>query len=517
MKKYILLLSVVIFFSGYNFILAQCNVTNVIVSNIRTSLSGPDSLLYTIDLQFNATVNGGNKDVWLHIWREVDYPALTMQRYNCTSQQSTAPAPSTFTDANNNLDVLDKAFLTFGFDDNAINSNVAGTTGIFTDYHYDPAINPNYLGATIYKIAHGTDPNVDHVYIQDLSFKVSNTALDFLQVRAFSWSTVGDQRPQCWGCGETFVVGDPIVSGSVNCTANRTYNINIQSKFDDATDPGVETITGFYRLYIDVDRSGAINEGIDILAQTTTSFNTGFVPGTILPGFKSAYVGSVLPFNNYTFQNGDTNSNKPLIALVNITTPGYLGAGATGILNNPCTVLPVEMLSFKAHRVLNNVNLTWETAQEFNFSGFDVQRKVGKAAYTNIGFIAAKANDGDGAAYYFTDVDLTRGTNLLYRLRIVDKDGAFSYSDIRSIRNNAQKMDVFVYPNPCNGYFAIAVPADAGLYDVILTDIAGRTLKSMNGLSSQLLQMNNLNHGVYIMKIWFRATGETVTERIVVK
>lgn len=517
MKKYILLLSVVIFLSGYSSLFAQCNVTNVIVSNVRTSSYGPDSLLYTIDLQFNATVNGGNKDVWLHIWRESDYPASAMQRYNCTNQQSTAPAPSTFTEANNNLDVLDKAFLTFGFDDNAINTNVPGTTGIFTDYHYDAAITPNYLGTTIYKIAHSTDPNVDHVYIQDLSFKVSNTALDFLQVRAFNWSTVGDQRPQCWGCGETFVVGDPAVSGSVNCTVTRTYNLNIQSKFDDITVPGIETISGYYRLYIDVDRSGAINEGIDILAQTTTNFNTGFVPGTILPGFKSAYVGSVLPFNNYIFQNGDTNSNKPLIALVNITTPGYLGAGATGILNNPCTVLPVEMMSFNAQRLFNNIHLTWETAQEFNFGGFDVQRKVGNTAYTSIGFVRAKANEGNGAVYNFIDADLASGTNVLYRLRIVDKDGGYSYSDIRAIRNSAQKIDVSVYPNPCNGFFAIAVPADAGLYDVLLTDVAGRVLRSMSSLRSQSLQMNSLNQGIYIIKIWFRETGEAITERIVVK
>lgn len=517
MKKYILLLSVGIFFPVYNILLAQCNVTNVIVSNVRTSPSGEDSLLYTIDLQFNATVNGGNKDVWLHIWREADYPASAMQQYNCTGQQSTGPAPSTFTVANNNLDVLDKAFLTFGFDDNAINANVPGTNGIFTYYHYDPAITPNYIGTTIYKIAHANDPDVDHVYIQNLSFKVSNTALDFLQVRAFNWSTVGDQRPQCWGCGETFVVGDPTVSGSVNCAATRTYNLNIQSKFDDVTVPGNETISGFYRLFIDVDRSGTINEGIDILAQTNTNFITGFAPGTILPGFKSAYVGSVLPFNNYTFQNGDTNSNKQLIALVNIITPGYLGAGVTGILNNPCTVLPVEMMSFNAQRVFNNVNLTWETAQEFNFSGFDVQRKIGKAAYASIGFVAAKANDGNGAAYYFTDAGLPSGTNVLYRLRIVDKDGGYSYSEIRAIRNNAQKINVSVYPNPCNGFIAIAIPADAGLYDAVLTDVAGRVLRSMKGLHSQSLEMSSLNPGIYIMKIWFRETGETITERIVVK
>ena len=224
MKKYLLLLSAVIFVSDYNSLFAQCNVTNVIVSNIRTSAYSIDSLLYTIDLQFNASVNGGNKDVWLHIWREADYPVSAMQRYNCNGQQSTAPAPSTFTNANNNLDVLDNAFVTFGFDDNAINLNVPGTTGIFTNYHYDASVTPNYQGTTIYKIAHNTDPNVDHIYVQDLSFKVSKAALDFLQVRAFNWSTVGDQRPQCWGCGETFVVGDPVVLGSVNCAAIRTIS-----------------------------------------------------------------------------------------------------------------------------------------------------------------------------------------------------------------------------------------------------------------------------------------------------
>lgn len=517
MKKYVLLLSVVLFLSTYNSLHAQCNVTNVIVSNVRTSPFGTDSLLYTIDLQFNATVNGGNKDVWLHIWREADYPALEMQRYNCTGQQSTAPAPSTFSSANNNLDVLDKSFLTFGFDDNAINTSVAGTAGIFTNYHYDPLVTPNYQGTSIYKIAHNTDPNVDHIYIQNLSFKVSNTALDFLQVRAFSWSTVGDQRPQCWGCGETFVVGDPVVSGSINCTETRTYNINIQSKFNNATLPGSETISGLYRLYIDVDRNGAINESIDILAQTNTSFSTGFVPGTILPGFKSAFVGSVLPFNNYVFQTGDTNSNKSLIALVNVTTPGYLGAGVTGMLNNPCTVLPVQLLNFNAHRVVNTVHLTWETAQEFNFSGFDVQRKVGNASYRTISFITAKASEGSGSIYNYTDAGLVSGTSVFYRLRIVDKDGAYNYSDIRAIRNSTKDIEVLVYPNPCNGFFVIAVPVDAGLYDVILTDAAGRILKSMNGLQNQSLQINNLNPGMYMMKILFHKTGETILERIVVQ
>ena len=517
MKKNLLQLLLLALMPWYNIISAQCNVTNVVVSNVRSNPYGADSMMYTIDLQFNATVNGGNKDIWLHIWKESDYPATAMQRYNCNGQQSTAPAPSTFTSANNNLDVLDKAFLTFGFDDNAINFDIAGTAGIFTAYHYDPAIIPNYQGATIYRIAHATDPNVDHVYIQNLSFKVSNQTIDFLQVRAFSWSTVGDNRPQCWGCGETFVVGDPNVSGTINCTSPRTYNINIQSKYDDITVPGLQTITGTYRLYIDVDRNEVINEGIDTLVQTSTAFTTGFVPNTVQPGYKSAYVASVLPFNNYVYSVGDTNSTKDLIALVNVTTPGYIGAGTTGILVNPCAPLPVNMISFSAKAQSGTVKLTWETAQEFNFAGFDVERKTGNRSFSSIAFVSAKANEGEQASYQFIDADVPSGEVLLYRLRLVNNDGSFTYSDVRAIRNNAKKVSVSIYPNPTNGNFTIAVPADAGLYDMMLSDYSGRVMRAERSLRNQSFKVNKLLPGVYMLKIWFRETGETITEKVIVQ
>ena len=517
MKKNLLLLLLLALMPWYNMISAQCNVTNVIVSNVRSNPYGTDSTMYTIDLQFNATVNGGNKDIWLHMWKESDYPSVPMQLYNCTGNQSVAPTPSTFTQANTHLDVLDKAFLTFGFDDNAINRDVPGTAGIFTAYHYDPAVIPNFQGTTIYRVAHATDPNVDHIYVENLSFVVSNSVIDFLQVRAFSWSTVGDNRPQCWGCGETFVVGDPNVSGTINCTSPRTYNINIQSEFDDVTIPGIQTITGNYRLYIDVDRNELINEEIDRLVQTSTNFTTALVPGTVRPGFQSAYVASVLPFNNYVYTVGDTNSTKNLIALVNVTTPGYIGAGTTGILVNPCAPLPVTITSFNAIAQSNAVKLTWETAQEFNFSGYEVERKAGKANFASIGFVQAKAMEGERASYQFTDANLPAGEVLLYRLRLLDKDGSFTYSDVKAIRNNAKKMLVAVYPNPTKGMFTIAVPADAGLYDVMLSDYSGRVMRAERSLRNQSFQVNKLLPGVYMLKIWFRETGETITERVIVQ
>lgn len=513
MKKRLLFVITLILMSWYNLAIAQCNVTNVIVSKVSISTYGTDSFLYTIDLQFDAAVNGGNKDIWLHVWREVDYPFTAMNIYNCSGQQSTAPAPATFSDLPKTLDVLDKSIITFGFDDNLINANTAGVAGIFTSYHYDSTVVPNYAGATIYKVADASDPNIDHVYIQNLSFKVSNLIPGFLQVRSFNWSTEGDQKPQCWGCGSSFVVDDPKVSGSINCTADRSFNINIQSKYDDASLPGIQTITGFYKLYIDVNRNGVINEGTDILAHTSSAFTTGFVPGTILPGYNSAYVMSVISFNNYVFSTGDTNSNKPLIALVNVTTPGYLGAGTTGILVNPCTVLPVTVTDFQLHNQQGNVFLQWAVTNEYDIEKYTVQRRIGNGKFESIGDVRA----AELSAYKFTDYVSASTAVMYYRLQITERNGNINYSAVRVVRINTSITDILVYPNPAVASFSIAVPADAGSYDLSISDISGRVIKTMNAVRNQSIYFNQFVPGTYIVKVQFRETGVSVTKRIVVQ
>ena len=513
MKKYLLFVLTFVWMAWLNLAIAQCNVSNVIVSKISTSAYGTDSILYTIDLQFDVSVNAGNKDIWLHIWREVDYPFTDMALYNCTGQQSTAPAPATFSNPPKTVDVLDKAIITFGFDHNSVNLNTPGATGIYNNYHYDPAVIPNYAGATIYKMADVVNPNIDHLYIQNISFKVSNQLPGFLQVRAFNWSTEGDQKPQCWGCGSSFVVDDPKVSGTINCTADRTFNMNIQSKYDDASLPGIQTITGFYKLYIDVNRNGVINEGIDILAHTSTAFTTGFVPGTILPGNNSAYVMSVLPFNNYTFQNGDTNSNKSIIALVNVTTPGYLGAGITGILTNPCTVLPVTITDFQIQNQAGVVLVKWAVATEYDIEKYTVQRRIGNGQFEAIGDVMAE----ELAHYQFSDNIAGSSGVMYYRLKVAERNGDVSYSSVRAVRINTATTDLFIYPNPAVSSFSIAVPTDAGSYDLIISDMSGRIIKSMYAVRNQTVSFNRFVSGIYFIKVQFRETGVSITKRIVVQ
>lgn len=525
MKKNLLLLLFVAILPWLNNLHAQCDVSNIVISDVRAVQNGT-GVDYSIDIAFTAEENNGAKYTWLHLWLEKDYQYDLWHNaidapYPCPRPNNATKAAPTTTALG--FDMLDNSFLTFGFELGAVGTT-AGTPGIMTSYIYDLTIVPNYANATIYKQSLGG--KLYRVIIENITFYKANcNCSDYLEVRAFNWATnantAGGTPVQCYSCGNApFVIGDPRVTGNVNCVYPRTYNLFIDSRYMNAGTPGVDVIYGSYTLYADVNRNGQIDlvgDHPDFLVKAATPFVTDPSPvGGVPVGFQSRFLQLNGTFD-FVFAYGDTNSSKSVIALVNIETPGYTGADVTGLLSNTCSVLPVTVTSFSANAQSNAVKLTWETAQEFNFAGFDVERKTGNGSFTSIGFVNAKANEAEKAMYQFNDMNLQIGEVALYRLRLVDKDGRFTYSDVRAVRNNAKKMLVAVYPNPTKGLFTIAVPADAGLYDVILSDYAGRVIRTERSLRSQSIQMNKLLPGVYLLKIWFRETGETITERVIVQ
>lgn len=509
----------------FNQVLAQCDVSNVVISEVRPVQNGT-GVDYTIDISFTAEENNGAKFTWLHLWLEKDYKfSLWHNGFNATypcprSNNSSRSAPTTTAAG---FDMLDQSFLTFGFELGSVGIT-AGKAGIMTSYIYDATIIPGYANAVIYKQSLGG--KFYRITIQNVSFHKANcTVTDYLEVRAFNWATnantAGGTPVQCYSCENSpFVIGDPRISGNVNCVYPRTYNLFIDSRYLNASTPGVDVIYGSYTLYADVNRSGKIElagASPDILVKAETTFTTDPAPvGGVPAGFQSRFM-QLNGIFDYEFGMGDTNSNKNIIALVNIETPGYTGADVAGLLANNCTVLPVTLSGFSVSQFLNSVQLNWKTEQEFDLSGFEIQRNLNHAGYKSIGFVAAMAKDGNGAIYNYTDKDIAKGVVIFYRLRIIDQNGEYSYSDIRVIRNNAVKMNVSIYPNPSNGRFSIAVPADAGLYDVMLTDVTGRVLLLKNSQRNQSIQIQRFYPGCYLLKIWFRETGETITEKVVVQ
>jgi hypothetical protein len=112
--------------------------------------------------------------------------------------------------------------------------------------------------------------------------------------------------------------------------------------------------------------------------------------------------------------------------------------------------LPVELISFSATLVDNEVLIRWSTATESNNSGFEVQRKH-QNDFQSIGFVRGNGTSVDVRHYQFTDHNLIQG-NLTYRLEQIDFDGTEKYSNEIAVYIKA--LETFNlqqnFPNPFN-------------------------------------------------------------------
>jgi hypothetical protein len=127
----------------------------------------------------------------------------------------------------------------------------------------------------------------------------------------------------------------------------------------------------------------------------------------------------------------------------------YSNAFYSSSINN--VPLPVELSSFKAQNTLNDITLNWETKTEFNSAKFEIERKSLNTDWNNIGYISASGNSNKAKQYTYTDKKLNSG-KYSYRLKMVDRDGNFRYSDLINIEIAAPK-EFFLsqnYPNPFN-------------------------------------------------------------------
>jgi len=174
--------------------------------------------------------------------------------------------------------------------------------------------------------------------------------------------------------------------------------------------------------------------------------------------------------------------------------------------------LPITLGSFMATKLATNtVKLNWQTTQEINASHFEIERSVDGAKFVNLTTVEAKGSAGTGADYIVNDDNPLQGKNY-YRIKMVDKDAAFAYSDIRvvDISNNA----FAVSPNPAKG--SINVYGTNGKY-VQVIDAAGKVM-----LSSTLKSGNNtistarLVSGIYVVKI-INSDNSEETHKLVIK
>jgi hypothetical protein len=177
------------------------------------------------------------------------------------------------------------------------------------------------------------------------------------------------------------------------------------------------------------------------------------------------------------------------------------------------TVIPVELTSFTASVVDGRVNLNWQTASEANNYGFEVERKTAGQKFTKVGFVAGYGTTTETKNYNYVDNTVTSGS-YIYRLRQVDFDGTFEYSNEVEVDLAPSTYSLAQnYPNPFNPNtkidFSLASDSKVTLkiFDVLGQEV--RTLINGNlAAQSHSIEFNasTLNSGVYFYTIEAKGT-----------
>ena len=176
---------------------------------------------------------------------------------------------------------------------------------------------------------------------------------------------------------------------------------------------------------------------------------------------------------------------------------------------DPTNPLPVELSSFTATNMTNQIIIKWETKTETNNSGFEIQKSSDRINFSNIAFVPGSGTTTEQRNYSYTDNSSNSG-KYYYRLKQIDYNGAFEYSDIIVVEINAPIEYALYqnYPNPFNPSTKIRyqLPKESKVVIKIYSILGSEIMELVNEqkeASSYEAEFNasNLSSGTYIYRI----------------
>jgi surface protein len=176
--------------------------------------------------------------------------------------------------------------------------------------------------------------------------------------------------------------------------------------------------------------------------------------------------------------------------------------------------LPITLLSFEGRRQdKENVNLTWKTATEINNKGFEIESSTDGTNFTQISFVDGAGNSTTIKNY---SLNVNNANDAYYRLKQIDFDGTFAYSNIVFVKGGEGKIKI--YPNPTSENISIELgdwkSSDVSSFEI--QDLQGKTLSKGNLKASKTsINIESLPKGMYLLQVL--ENGKKTTQKIVIQ
>ena len=175
--------------------------------------------------------------------------------------------------------------------------------------------------------------------------------------------------------------------------------------------------------------------------------------------------------------------------------------------------LPVTLIDFTASLQNKSVLLQWKTANEKNLSQFVIERSGDGTRFLPMKSMTVSGISTLTKDYSITDEQPLQGINF-YRLKMVDADGKFTYSNIVAVKINLVNKLV-IFPNPADRILFVQASGNDENARIQIVDGAGRIIKELkvflNGQTSFTIDISNIAKGMYHLILYKKEKREVQT------
>ena len=176
--------------------------------------------------------------------------------------------------------------------------------------------------------------------------------------------------------------------------------------------------------------------------------------------------------------------------------------------------LPVEMLGFDASKVKEGVQLNWTTASERNNSHFEIEKSLDGRNFNAIGTVNGNGTTSESKTYEYVDKNMNN-TLLYYRLKQMDYDGAYAYSDVRSISINNGNVDFQIYPTVTE--HTVSIVNNQGLSNTkvqVFNQLGQQITSKAIGQQCQI-DLSEFAEGIYFINVTNEIGSTLLTQKVI--
>ncbi|WP_157493975.1 T9SS type A sorting domain-containing protein [Fulvivirga imtechensis] len=299
------------------------------------------------------------------------------------------------------------------------------------------------------------------------------------------------------GGTETFTSGDRVIAEITWGASGTLPTVTALRYYSGVNPPSPAPGTAeYFNSYVDIETTGGSDYTYDLKLY-----------------YDEALIGTLSSESDIRLSKDDGSgwisfaSNTPNTTDNNVTVTG-LSSFSTFTGSDIDNLLPVQLIYFNGSAIDEHVVLTWKTASELNNDHFLIERSKDGRSWSTLGKVTGSGTTSSIKAYSFHDERPLAGRSY-YRLKQIDFDGTYEYSDIIAIENSVNNVGIItLYPNPVNkGVLNIGFTTsdEKGILIEVLNH-SGRILinkkaPATTGSNVVTLDISAFHPGLYLMRL----------------